>query len=120
MKYDQIQEYCNMFLTRRRLIKKRCLYEFTLRCLHMFYRDTYNKILAELKYEEHQVLGLIQIESRHYISTKNKLHFKSKQSSAGKGNFTWSRNQDTTDVSLSKDMADFEPTFLKYIQLSFE
>lgn len=59
--YDLIQEYCNMYLTRKRLIKKRCLYDFTLKALHMYYRLLYNESLKELRYEEGQVLDLVSI-----------------------------------------------------------
>ena len=54
-----------MYLTRKRLIKKRCLYEFTLRTVHQFYRDKYNAILRLMKYEEKSMPGLVDIEDNH-------------------------------------------------------
>jgi len=54
-----------MYLTRRRIVKKRCLYEFTLRAVHQFYRDKYNDILAMMRYEEKTMPGLIDIEDNH-------------------------------------------------------
>ena len=42
--YDRIQEFCDMFLTRRRLISRRYIPEFTLKCLHMWYKKLYNTV----------------------------------------------------------------------------
>jgi hypothetical protein len=32
--YEKIQEFCDMFLIKRRIVRRSCLYDFTLRCLH--------------------------------------------------------------------------------------
>ena len=66
-----------MYLTRRRLVRKRSVYEFTLRCLHIYYRDWYNKLLPSVKYEENSIPNLIELEfgdqltvGKQYIGAK--------------------------------------------------
>lgn len=51
-----------MYLSKRRIVKKRCLYEFTLRAVHQFYKEKYNQVLKLMRYEERTMPGLVDIE----------------------------------------------------------
>ena len=39
MNYDRIQEHCDVYMMKARIIRKRSLYDFTMRSLHDWYRD---------------------------------------------------------------------------------
>ena len=56
-----------MYLTRRRIVRKRCLYEFTLRALHIYYRDHYNKALYNMAFEEHHTPSLSEIDNSNAL-----------------------------------------------------
>jgi hypothetical protein len=45
LNYDKIQEYCDTYLLRKRICKKRCIYDFTMRLIHQYYVAHYNEIL---------------------------------------------------------------------------
>jgi len=48
-------------LLRKKILKKRCIYDFTMRLTHQYYRDHYHKMLEIFKYDEEWMptLGLI-------------------------------------------------------------
>lgn len=49
-------------MLKRRIVKKRCLYDFTLRLLHQYYRDMYNESLYEAQFDEEFLPSLFNIE----------------------------------------------------------
>jgi hypothetical protein len=49
-------------MLKRKIVRKRMLYEFMLRCTHEYYRDKYTDFLKEAGYEEHLCPSIYKID----------------------------------------------------------
>ena len=54
-------------------MRKRCLYEFTLKALHQYYRDMYNKLLPVQGYEELNVPAITEIDNYQDYLVNNRI-----------------------------------------------
>ena len=118
--YDLIQEYCNTYLSKEKLIKKRCLYDFTLKALHMYYKILYNQSLKELRYEEGYVSNLVSIYGADIYEIEDyKVRMKRKQLFCHQ-KYVRTRNVDIEDLSCTQDRNDFDPSFLRHLKIQLE
>jgi len=102
---------------RKRIVRKRCLYDFTLRAIHQYYRDNYNKILKGNKYEEHDVPILSNITEGNYQQTSFVM---GKRTSMSQARVNFVNQTDMTDLDMTKDITDFDRNFLRYLKISIE
>jgi hypothetical protein len=108
-----------MFLSRRKLVRKRSLYDFTLKRVHIYYRHLYNKNLAKAKYEENYLINLVEMH-QNTSGIPSRIINNEIKTPTGKQKCLWSKNNDIPDLSYTKDMTDFDRSFLKYLNLSFK
>ena len=63
--YDKIQEFCDEFMMKRRFLKQRCTYDFTMRAIHHYYRYHYNKLLQLRHFNEEMAPIVGEIENNY-------------------------------------------------------
>lgn len=61
LNYDRIQEFCDLYLVRKKLLKQRCIYDFTMRAVHRYYKYHYNKLLRLRQFNEEKAPSIDKI-----------------------------------------------------------
>lgn len=109
---------------KKRIIKKRSLYEFTMRCIHDLYKEQVREYLLIRNFDESVVPSLLYIHDslenlRDCGRKSNKSSF---YNASGKDNsiICHRHNYDLTEMSKTKDWTDFDKNFLRYLRLSRE
>lgn len=104
-------------MLKKRILRKRHVYDFTLRLIHQYYVHHYNEIKQKLGYEELLAPSIGSIENCYEIL---KLGAPNQEKPGKLLQFGFCTNIDQDELSMTKDLEDFEPSFLAYVRLSCE
>ena len=118
--YDKIQEFCDEFMMKRRFLKQRCTYDFTMRAIHHYYRYHYNKLLQLRHFNEEMapIVGEIENNYEGVAIEKNMLGKGRGPSGRRLGTKRLMKNIDLCDLSITRDPCDFDKSFLRMLDVS--